>query len=158
MFTKEFDIRWSDLDANRHLANSAFINFMSHTRMAYLIENGFGQKEMAKYNIGPVIFYEHIFYFREVLQGKPIKVSFEVGGVSEDGSLFKFVHNFYDSNGKNLATCDMLGCWMDLKERKMTTFPKELNHVLENAPKSEDFKILTKEDTRAFGKMPKDLD
>ena len=79
MFTKEFDIRWSDLDANRHLANSAFINFMSHTRMAYLIENGFGQKEMAKYNIGPVIFYEHIFYFREVLQGKPIKVSFEVG-------------------------------------------------------------------------------
>ena len=71
---------------------------------------------------------------------------------------YKFVHNFYDSNGKNLATCDMLGCWMDLKERKMTTFPKELNHVLENAPKSADFKILTKEDTRAFGKLPKDLD
>ena len=126
MFTKEFDIRWSDLDANRHLANSAFINFMSHTRMAYLIENGFGQKEMAKYNIGPVIFYEHIFYFREVLQGKPIKVSFEVGGVSEDGSLFKFVHNFYDSNGKNLATCDMLDAGWILKNVRWLHSQKNL--------------------------------
>ena len=157
MFTKQFDIRWSDLDANRHLANSAYINFMSHTRMAYLIKNGFGQKEMAKYNIGPVIFYEHIYYFKEVLQGKPITVSFELGGVSEDGSFFKFIHNFYDEQGKNLAHCEMMGCWMDLKERKITTFPQDLNQVLENAPKAKDYKILTKEDTRAFGKKPKDL-
>lgn len=158
MFKKQFDIRWSDLDANRHLANSAYINFMSHTRMAYLIEHGFGQKEMAKYNIGPVIFYEHVYYFKEVLQGLPVTVSFQVGGVSEDGSLFKFVHNFYDVKGKNLAHCEMLGCWMNLKKRKMTSFPEELNHVLENAPKTADFKILSKEDTRAFGKYPVDLE
>ncbi len=40
MFVKEFEIRWSDLDANRHMANSAYINFMSHTRMAYLGQLG----------------------------------------------------------------------------------------------------------------------
>ena len=54
MYTKDFEIRWSDVDANSHLANSAYTNFMSHTRMAFLMENGFGQKEMAKHNIGPV--------------------------------------------------------------------------------------------------------
>ena len=27
MFFKEFEIRWSDTDANRHLANSAYINY-----------------------------------------------------------------------------------------------------------------------------------
>ena len=41
MYLKEFEIRWSDIDANRHLANSAYLNFMSHTRMAFLMELGF---------------------------------------------------------------------------------------------------------------------
>ena len=48
---KEFDVRWNDIDANRHLANSAYLNFMSHTRMGYMIENGVGHKEMVQYNI-----------------------------------------------------------------------------------------------------------
>jgi len=41
MYLKEFEICWSDMDANRHIANSAYINFMSHTRMACLLEVGF---------------------------------------------------------------------------------------------------------------------
>ena len=75
MYKKDFEIRWSDIDANRHLANSAYINFMSHTRMAFLMENGFGQQEMAKHNIGPVVFYEHMYYFKEVFAGTPVSVT-----------------------------------------------------------------------------------
>ena len=41
MYKKQFEIRWSDVDANKHLANSAYTNFMSHTRMAFLMEFGF---------------------------------------------------------------------------------------------------------------------
>jgi acyl-CoA thioesterase FadM len=40
MYFKEFEVRWSDLDGNMHLANSAYINFMSHTRMSFLLEQG----------------------------------------------------------------------------------------------------------------------
>ena len=75
MFFKEFEIRWSDTDANRHLANSAYINFMSHTRMAYLGLLGFNQKSMGAHNIGPVVFYEHVYYFKEAFPGMPVKVS-----------------------------------------------------------------------------------
>ncbi len=157
MYIKEFEIRWSDLDANRHLANSAYQNFMSHTRMAFLIENGFGQKDMAQYEVGPVIFYEHIYYFREVFQGKPIKVSVEVTGMSEDLCFFEFKHNFYDQKGRNLAHCEMLGAWMNLKERKITPLPEALAEKIEKFPRSENFKVLTKEDTRKHGKLPADL-
>ena len=69
MFFKEFEIRWSDMDANRHMANSAYINFMSHTRMAYLGQLGFNQNSMAAHNIGPVVFYEHVYYFKEAFPG-----------------------------------------------------------------------------------------
>ncbi len=158
MYTKDFDIRWSDLDANRHLANTAYINFMSHTRMGFLMENSFGQKELAQFNIGLVVFYEHIYYFKEVFAGRPVKVSLQLKGLSEDGMYFEFIHNFYDHKGRNFATCEMMGGWIDLKQRKLTELPEELYKNLNGLSHTPDFKVLTKEDTRRFKKQPKDID
>lgn len=154
MYTKEFDIRWSDLDANRHLANSAYINFMSHTRMGFFMENGLGQKEMLQHNIGPVVFYEHIYYFKEIFVGKPITVSLQLKGLSEDGMFFEFLHNFYDSHGKNFASCEIMGGWIDMNQRNLKPLPKELLERLNRLEKTSDFKTLTKEDTRKYGKTP----
>ncbi|CAN5410721.1 hypothetical protein BH23BAC2_BH23BAC2_02200 [soil metagenome] len=157
MYTKEFDIRWSDLDANRHLANTAYINFMSHTRMGFLIEHGFGYKELEHYNIGPVVFYEHVYYFREVFAGKPVKVSLQLKGLSNDGMYFEFIHNFYDHKGKNFASCEMMGGWIDLKERKLTALPAKLYENLNGLSHTKDFRVITREDTRRFEKRPQDL-
>lgn len=156
MYLKEFEIRWNDLDANRHLANSSYVMYMSHTRMSFLNEHGFDDQTMDKYNIGPVVFHEHLYFFKESLGGK-IKVSFELGGISEDGKFFKFVHNFYNDKGENLASCDMQGGWMDLSSRKLTALPPELIEKIKLSPHTADFKILTKEDMRAFGRKPKNL-
>ena len=158
MYLKEFEIRWSDIDANRHLANSAYVNFMSHTRMSFLTHQGIDMRVMAKHKIGPVVFNENIFYFKEAFQGMKIRVSFELGGVSKDGTFFKFVHNFYDHKGRNMAQCDMIGAWISLETRKLIPLPEELFELLEASPKTEDFKWLTKEDMRAAGRLPKDLD
>ncbi|GGG37618.1 hypothetical protein GCM10011414_03730 [Croceivirga lutea] len=157
MFYKEFDIRWSDLDANRHLANSAYINFMSHTRMAFLGQLGFNQKSMAKYEIGPVVFYEHVYYFKEAFAGKPIKVSLGLKGMSEDGMFFEFEHNFYDAEGRNFARCEMMGAWMDLSTRKLTALPQVFMDAFATIEKEEEFRTLTKEDTRKFARVPKNL-
>ncbi|HEA29778.1 MAG TPA: thioesterase [Leeuwenhoekiella sp.] len=157
MYLKDFEIRWSDIDANRHLANSAYVNFMSHTRMSYLMENGFGQKEMARLNLGPVVFYEYMYYFQEVFAGRPVQVSLQLKGLAKDGKFFEFVHNFYDHEGKNFAKCEMMGAWIDLKSRKLTTLPQELVDNLSKLDKTEDYRILTKEDTRAAGQKPRHL-
>lgn len=157
MFIKEFEVRWSDVDANRHLANSAYINFMSHARMSYLMELGFDQRMMAKHQIGPVVFYEHMYYFKEVFPGRPIRVSLEVMGMSQDGKFFEFHHNFYDAKGRNVAHCEMMGAWMSLETRKLIGLPKELLEVFDSTEKPNGFRMLTKEDTRKFAKAPKDL-
>lgn len=158
MYLKEFEIRWSDVDANRHLANSAYLNFMSHTRMSLLTEIGFGHRAMVAREIGPVIFYEHLYYFKEVFPGKPISVSLEVSGMSEDGSFFEFVHKFFDSEGKNFARCEMMGAWIDLQQRKITSLPEDLLENFSRAPRTSHFKFLTKEDTRKFSKSPQDME
>ncbi|WP_452220069.1 acyl-CoA thioesterase [Lacinutrix salivirga] len=157
MYTKEFEIRWSDIDANRHLANSAYINFMSHTRTGFLQEYGFSLMELSKAGIGPVVFYEHVHYFKEAFLGQPITVGLEVSGLSEDGMFFKFDHNFYNHKGQNLAFCEIFGAWIDLETRKLTALPEALMALAEKFPKSESYKVLTKEDTRAHGRAPKHL-
>tara|TARA_Y100000815_G_scaffold270061_1_gene293993 strand:+ start:18703 stop:19182 length:480 start_codon:yes stop_codon:yes gene_type:complete len=157
VYTKQFEIRWSDVDANLHLRNSAYIDYMSHTRMSYFQEKGFNQNRLHELQLGPVALYEHMFYFQEVFPGKPISVSLQLKGVSEDGSFFSFVHNFYDAKGKNLARCEMLGAWINLNTRKLTHPPQELWDFLDEMDKTEDYKTITKEDTRKFGQVPKDL-
>ena len=157
VFIKEFEVRWNDLDANRHLANSSYVNFMSHTRMSFLMEHGLGHHTMIEHNIGPVVFFEHLYYFREsAMQGK-VRVSFELGGASEDGMFFRFIHNFYDEKGRNLAHCEMQGGWIDLSSRKLTPLPQDLIEKLQEAPKSAEYKILTKADMRSEGRRPVDL-
>ena len=157
MYLKEFEVRWSDVDANRHLANSAYVNFMSHTRMVFLQELGFNQKTFAEHQMGPVVFHEHLYYFKEVFPGRPIRVSLEVVGMSEDGKFFEFHHNFFDTKGRNVAHCEMMGAWISLETRKLIGLPEQLLETFLEVEKPENFKILTKEDTRRFAKAPKDL-
>tara|TARA_R110002049_G_scaffold11079_2_gene53157 strand:- start:97 stop:576 length:480 start_codon:yes stop_codon:yes gene_type:complete len=155
MYKKQFEIRWSDVDANGHLANSAYTNFMSHTRMAFFLEFGFAMTEMKKENVGPVVFYEHMYYFKESFIGTPVTVTMEVSGLSDDGMLFMFEHNFYNHKGENLAYCEMQGGWIDLKARKLTALPEPLLELANKFPKAESFKVLTKADTRKHGVKPK---
>ncbi len=152
------DIRWSDIDANRHLANSAYIDFMSYARVVFMRDGGLTQAVLEENDMGPVVFYEHMYYFKEVLPDEPVYVSVELKGMAEDGSFFQFVHNMYDKNGKNRAHCEMMGAWINLSTRKLTALPQELITRFSKLKRADDFKILTKEDTRKYGVFPKDID
>jgi acyl-CoA thioester hydrolase len=157
MYKKEFEIRWSDIDANAHLANAAYTNFMSHTRMAFFAHFGFSMSEIKKHNLAPVVFYEHMYYFKESFLGTPITVSIEVSGLSDDGMLFMFEHNFYNDKGENLAYCEMQGAWIDVTARTLTELPESLLDLAKKFPRSKSFKTLTKADTRAHGVKPKPM-
>ncbi|WP_062057525.1 acyl-CoA thioesterase [Aquimarina longa] len=158
MYLKKFEIRWNDIDANRHLANKAYIEYGAHTRMAFLMEKGFDQRSLAKLNIGPVVFYEHVYYFKEVFYGNPVNVSVEISGLSEDGMFFEFTHNYYDHKGRNFARCEVMGAWIDLETRKLIPLPEEMHQFLNTIEHPENFRVLTKKDTRKFAKTPVDLD
>ena len=86
--------------------------------------------------------------------GQPLSVSLEVSGLSDDGMFFMFEHNFYNRKGENLAHCEMMGGWMNLSTRKLTTLKDELLERAKSFPKADNFKVLTKEDTRKFAKKP----
>lgn len=157
MYIKEFEIRWSDLDANLHLGNSTYIDYMSHTRMSFLTENNLGLDVMFDNNLGPITLNEHVYYFKEIRPRETVRVSLEIAGFSNDGRFIKFAHNFYNPEGKNLAYAEILFSWIDIKKRKIGTVPPNLLSIIETFPRSQSFKFLNKEDLKVNALTPKDL-
>ena len=157
MFLKEFEIRWNDLDANRHLANVSYLAFASETRLAFLNQMGLSIAHLKQLAIGPVVFNERLFYFKEVLPDDSIRVSFELATLSKEGMFFEFEHNYFNSKGENVARCEMMGAWMDLNTRKLTLLPEELLNAFEKTHKTKNFRIITSEDTRRWNQTPKPL-
>lgn len=147
-FFKSFEVRWSDVDANRHLGNFAYINMMSHTRMSLLEEIGFGHKAMHKAQIGPILFREEIHYFNEVLPGTPLKVSGALKRISKNHKFFSFEHRFFNEEGKNVAYGEITGSWISLIDRKIAAPPEKLQHAFDQIPKSNDFRFFMPDEIR----------
>ena len=108
-------------------------------------------------NIGPVLFYEHIHYYKEILMGVQFKVNVEIDGYSEDGRFFSLFQNFYDNEGNHLAHLDLAFGVMDTNTRKLASMPQYSFNILKNGPKTKSFKILKKDDLRRHGKFPENI-
>ncbi|MFT4831887.1 MAG: acyl-CoA thioester hydrolase [Psychroserpens sp.] len=98
-----------------------------------------------------------MYYFKEVFPGKPVKVSLELVGLSEDVMFFEFHHNFYDGKGRKFAHCEMIRAWIDMNTRALTVLGHEFLKNFNTMEKSPVFHTLTKENARKYAKKPMDL-
>ena len=151
VYKKKFEIRWSDLDANRHLLNATYVNYMSHTRMSFLFDHGVNQKLLREHSIGPVALHEHIYYFQEIQPGQQVTCTMQLSGISKDGTFFGFHHRFYNNKGDNCALGTVIGGWISLESRRLTPPPLKVLDTLNSLPRISEFKEMTKEDTRVAG-------
>ena len=79
-FTCRFEVRWADLDGNRHVRNTAFSEYASHTRFQLLAAHGFTPAKLESLRFGPVMMREEIRYKREVLFGDTLSVNVSCAG------------------------------------------------------------------------------
>ena len=68
-----------------------------------------------------------------------------------------FEHNYYNKEGENVARCEMMGGWMNLKTRKLTGLPEDMLNEFKSSYKTDSFKEITSKDTRRWNKEPKNL-
>lgn len=153
-YLKKIEIRWSDVDANRHVANTAYQDFLVQTRMSFLEEQGFGQQSFEEYNIGPVIFSEEFHYLQELPPHGFVYADIELSGRSENGVLTQFSHCIYNASGEIALFSKVTFGWLDLKRRKLIPPPKTLESIIDNLPRSENFRTLQRQDTRRPEEIP----
>ncbi|RQP09097.1 MAG: thioesterase [Chryseobacterium sp.] len=153
----KFDVRWSDIDANRHLANSAYVEYCAQTRMAFMHENKMGLAQLNRWGIGPVILHERYSFFKEIYANQEVIVSLEIDASSEDASIYRFLHKFYLPDGTHCATAEATGVWIDMMIRKTTTPPDDILEVI-NRYKSENTQILTRDDIKSLPFRPENVE
>ena len=152
-----FEVRWSDIDANRHLANSSYVEYCAQTRMGFMTKHKMGVKELNRWGIGPVILHERYSFFKEIYADQNVIVSLQIDGMAEDASLYRFVHKFYLPDGTHCATAEATGVWIDMMLRKMTSPPEDILETLKEY-KSEHTEILTREDLKKLPFRPENID
>jgi len=139
LFTRHFTIRWSDVDANGHMRNTAYSELCSDTRVALLAEGSFPWDRFEALGLGPVLLRETIAYRREAALGEDVRVDVRAAGLSPDGARWLLRHRMRNSDGERMATVTVLGGWIDFRARRLVVPPPGLAAVFEATRRTQSF-------------------
>ena len=141
-FCREYIVRWSDLDGNKHMKNIAYMEYAMQTRFHIWDELGFTVKDFDHHHIGPIAFREESLYFRELHIHEHFSVNFSVGGLSDDFRKFTFRNDLFAHDGALSAIVRVEGAWLDMQRRKIIIPPPELIAVLQQIPHADDYTVI----------------
>ncbi len=130
--------RWSDIDANQHMRNTAYSELSTYVRSEWLASRGFGIRELMEINFSTIIFEDSTKYVKEVFLGEHITVNIKSVGYKHDGSQWHVRHTFRRS-GTVVAIHDVKGAWLDVAARRIAAPPAGLMKAATNLPRTSDY-------------------
>lgn len=142
-FSKEIEVRWSDLDANGHVTHTAYASFATHTRTSWMNDIGFPIPKLIEAGVIAVLTKEVIEYHREVFLNEKIKVVVYYAGASVDNSRWKFRQEIYKENGKLAAVDTVYGAWISTTTRRVVIPPQDFLAALNQVEKTESFETIS---------------
>lgn len=141
-YTRPYEIRFSDIDANRHVNYAAYVDAAGDLRYRFFAEHGFPPERFEQLGVGPVYTTITTHFLREVRMGETVTVTFALAGLSAQGARWKVHHDVIKSNGKKAASIDMEGVLLDLATRQAVAPAPELLQVFHLCPRTDDFEVL----------------
>ncbi len=138
-FIIKFKVRWSDVDANGHVRNSAYTDFTTQARLELLQTYGITPQLWTSHQLGPVVVREETFYKRELYLLEEISVSCAVEKASRDFKKFGILQRVLNSKGEEAAITHTEVLWISLKTRKVVIPPNEMLEKIANFPQSDNF-------------------
>jgi len=137
-YSKTFELRWADVDANQHVMHSKYYELGAHTRMSFLIAHGCTLDVMNELKIGPILFREECIFRREINAGDVVTVDLLLTKCKRDGSRWSTKHELKKADGTLAAVINADLAWLDTTLRKLTT-PAIAAAIVEQMPKADDF-------------------
>jgi acyl-CoA thioester hydrolase len=140
-YEQRYQVGWSHLDANGHMANTAYLDLAANVRVGYFANSGFSIAALARAHYGPVIRREELEFYRELRLEDEIRVTLRLAGLSEDASRFQLRNEFWRET-ELAARITSLGGWLDLRTRRLAAPPAALAEVLRTLDRTADFQQL----------------
>ncbi len=116
-YSRAIQIRWSDMDANRHLRHSAYYDYAAAMRIMVLSDSGLTLKKLEEFEIGPILFREEAIFKREIRLYDKITVDVVLVKSTADFSRWSLCHQFIKEDGSLAAIVNIDGAWLDLIKR-----------------------------------------
>src|SRR5688572_11064548 len=142
-FSQTIQIRWADIDANRHLRHSVYYDYGASMRINALAARGLTMKKLEEMAVGPVLFREEAIFKREIMLEDIITIDVEVVRARQDFARWSLRHHFTKADGTLAAIINIVGAWIDLIKRKLTVPGEFITHIFAEFPKATDFTVLS---------------
>lgn len=146
-YSLPIQIRWADIDQNRHLRHSVYYDYGALVRITFLSEMGLTAEKLEELKIGPIIFREEAIFKREINIESSIEMDMELTKASSDYSRWGMRHTITKEDGTIAAIINLDGAWIDIEKRKLALAPDFIQQIFHDFPKSNDFQMITKEVT-----------
>lgn len=141
-YIKTMQLRWADIDANRHVLHSRYYEWGATMRMEFLVQHGLTIHWLEANNIGPIILREECIFKREIVFGDDISINVEATAAKKDYSRWSLRHQITKGRDTVAAIINVDGAWIDLAKRKMGTPNEKIIAAFDQFPRSEDFKWI----------------
>lgn len=142
-YTMPYEVRWTDIDANRHVRYSAYIDAAAELRYRFFAQHGLPPEAFDKLGVGPVYTSLTANFFREVRQGETLTINYLLNGLSPSGMRWRVQHDFLKANRKKAVTILLEGTILNLTTREPSVPTPEIMAVYQQVPRSADFEVLS---------------
>ena len=141
-FSLPIQVRWSDIDQNRHLRHSAYYDYGATVRIACFSDHGLTNLKFEELHIGPILFREEAVFKREIKFEDRITIDMEVTKATADFSRWSIRHHFYKEDKTLCAIINLDGAWIDIVKRKLAVPDAFTQNVFNDFPKAKDFESI----------------
>ena len=138
----DFKVAWGDLDANRHMRNTRYLDYAAQCRFLYFASKNFTPKKFEAHGIGPVVLTETMSYRRELRFLEDFEVRLLCGGRNEEATKYLFVNQFVTEEERLHGELRTLFMWFDLKTRRAIKPPYDLLETIKMIPNTEDYEVI----------------
>jgi acyl-CoA thioester hydrolase len=142
-YTTTYEVRWTDIDANRHVRYSAYIDAAAEQRYRFFSEHDLAPEVFDKLDMGPVYTTLTATFFREARLGEALTIHYLLTGMSPSGTRWKVQHDFLKANGKKAVSVSLEGTILNLTTRQPVAPTPEIMSVFQLVPRSRDFELLS---------------
>lgn len=145
MYKQTVQIRWADIDANRHLRHSVYYDYGASMRMNALASEGLSMKKLEELMMGPILFREEALFKREIHFEDDITIDVEMVRAREDFARWSLRHQFVKTDGTVAAIINIDGAWIDLVRRKLVIPDAFIRDIFSKFPKALDFEWISRQ-------------
>lgn len=141
-FTRDIQVRWSDLDPNVHLRHSVYYDWGATCRIEFLHASGLTAGLMTELQFGPILFREECVFRKEIRLGDKVSINLRLLKSRRDYSRWSIKHEILKNGDTISAIIVVDGAWLDTVKRKLAAPPEQVSGVFSQMPLADEFQWL----------------